>query len=134
MAHKIAEQFIDALHNLESSGDVEQIASLFTENAEVGNVVTNHNSHKLSAGEFWKNYRDTFGEVKSEFRNKIISEDAAALEWTTSGTNAEGGEINYEGVSVLETDGEKITRFFAYFDPNKLGRQINEETAKGKEA
>ncbi len=134
MAHKIAEQFIEALKNLETNADVEQIALLFAEDAEVGNVVTIGNSHKLNAREFWKNYHATLGEVSSEFRNKIISDDAVALEWTTSGTNVDGGEINYEGVSILETDGEKITRFFAYFNPNKLGRQITEETAKGKEA
>ncbi len=134
MAHKIAEQFIEALKNLETNADVEQIALLFAEDAEVGNVVTIGNSHKLNAREFWKNYHATLGEVSSEFRNKIISEDVVALEWTTSGTNVDGGEINYEGVSILETDGEKITRFFAYFNPNKLGRQITEETAKGKEA
>jgi hypothetical protein len=27
-------------------------------------------------------------------------------------------------VSILETDGDKITRFHAYFNPNKLGKQI----------
>ena len=134
MANKIAEQFIEALKNLETNGNVEQIASLFAEDAEVGNVVTIGNSHKLNAREFWKNYHDTLGEVSSEFRNKIISDNVVALEWTTSGTNADGGEINYEGVSILETDGERITRFFAYFNPNKLGRQMTEETAKGKEA
>ena len=136
MAHQLAEKFIEALRNLEETGDVAQIASLFADEAEVNNVVTIENSHKLDARQFWTNYRATFGEVKSEFRNKIYSENAAALEWTTTGTSADGSEIEYEGVSILETGGggERITRFFAYFNPNKLGRQISEETAKGKEA
>jgi hypothetical protein len=30
--------------------------------------------------EFWKGYRKTFGEMKSEFRNVILTGDRAALE------------------------------------------------------
>ena len=37
-----------------------------------------------------------------------------------------GHEISYEGVSILEVEGDKISRFFAYFDPRKLGKQIEE--------
>ena len=133
MAHEITEKFIEALRELEENRDVEKIAALFSDDAEVHNVVTIENSHDLSPKEFWQKYRDNFGEVKSEFKNKISGERSSALEWTTTGTGADGGEVNYEGVSILETDGERITRFFAYFNPSKLGRQI-EETARGKEA
>lgn len=134
MAQEISEKFIEALEELEKNRDVEKIASLFADGAEVNNVVTIENSHDLDARAFWTKYRDNFGEVHSEFSNKIFGEKTAALEWTTTGTNAEGGEIQYEGVSVLETDGERITRFFAYFNPSKIGKQMTEETAKGKEA
>jgi len=128
MAEKIAEQFIAALAELESNGEVEPIAALFNEKSEVGNVVTIGNPNAAhNAREFWQNYRDTFGEVKSEFRNKTFSESAAALEWTTEGTNKNGQPINYDGVSVLETDGNRITRFFAYFNPSDLGHQITEQ-------
>jgi len=133
MAHEIAEKFIEALHELEENRDLEKIAALFAAGAEVNNVVTIDNSHDLDAREFWAKYRDNFGEVKSEFSNKIYGEKTVALEWTTTGTAAGGGEIEYEGVSILETNGEQITRFFAYFNPGKLGKQI-EETARGKEA
>ena len=133
MAHEISEKFIEALHELEQNRDVEKIAALFSDDAEVNNVVTIENSHDLSAHDFWQKYRDNFGEVESQFKNKIYGKNSAALEWTTTGTGADGGEVSYEGVSILETDGERITRFFAYFNPSKLGRQI-EETARGKEA
>ena len=133
MAHEISEKFIEALRELEQNRDVEQIAALFADDAEVNNVVTIENSHDLKARDFWQKYRDNFGEVNSEFKNKIYGENSSALEWTTTGTAADGGEVNYEGVSILETDGDRITRFFAYFNPSKLGRQI-EETARGKEA
>lgn len=133
MAHETAEKFIEALHELEENRDVERIAALFSENADVNNVVTIENSHDLKARDFWQKYRDSFGEVRSEFKNKIYGETSAALEWTTTGTGADGGAIEYEGVSILETEGERITRFFAYFNPSKLGRQMD-ETARGKEA
>jgi len=32
--------------------------------------------------------------------------------------------VKYDGVSILETDGERITRFRAYFDAGALGRQL----------
>lgn len=124
MSAQIAENFIEALKKLESERDVETIAALFADNAEVGNVTAAENI--LNAKEFWTNYRDTFDTVDSEFKNKIIADGTAALEWTTSGTSKNGHEISYEGVSILETDGDKIKRFFAYFNPGKLGEQITE--------
>lgn len=134
MAHEISEKFIEALHDLEKNRDVEKIASLFAAGAQVNNVVTIENSHNLDAREFWTKYRDNFGEVSSEFSSKIYGKNNAALEWTTTGTSADGSEIQYEGVSILETDGDKITRFFAYFNPGKLGKQISETSAKSVEA
>lgn len=128
MSEKSAENFIAALAELEANNNIEPIAALFAEGSEVGNIVTDNNENaSKDAREFWQNYRATFGEVKSEFRNKIHSENASALEWTTTGTNKNGDQIKYDGVSILETDGEKITRFFAYFDPTDLGQQIAEE-------
>lgn len=123
-----AEKFIEALGKLEQERDLDTIVSLFAENCEVGNVVASENFEGAGgAREFWKNYRQTFGDVKSEFHNKIISEGAAALEWTTTGTGTDGAEIEYDGVSILETAGGKITRFYAYFDPHALGNQIKKE-------
>lgn len=131
----MAEKFIEALNELESSENAEKIVALFAENGEIGNsTLTESFSGTNGARDFWTNYRKTFGEVKSTFKNKIISENVSALEWTTVGTSVDGNEINYDGVSIIESDGDKITRFFAYFNPNELGRQIFEETAKGKEA
>jgi len=133
MANETAKKFINALHKLETDRDLETIVGLFSKDCEINNVVTvDHDNQKTDAGKFWQAYRDSFGKVKSTFRNEIIIENRAALEWTTTGTSSEGNQFKYEGVSILEIDGDKITRFFAYFDPNKLGRQIVEE--KGQTA
>ncbi|MCY7346128.1 MAG: nuclear transport factor 2 family protein [Pyrinomonadaceae bacterium] len=122
MAENTAKQFIDALYKLESERDLETIVSLFSEDCEIGNVVTEDKN--IGVREFWTSYRESFGEVKSTFRNEIVPGDTAALEWTTSGTSGAGNEISYDGVSILEISGDKITRFHAYFDPNKLGKQM----------
>lgn len=136
MSENIAEKFIVALGELESGENTDSIAALFSDDSEIGNsTLTESFKGADGAREFWTNYRKTFGEVKSEFKNKVISGNASALEWTTVGTSANGNEINYDGVSILETDGDKITRFYAYFNPSDLGQQIIEgESAKSKEA
>jgi ketosteroid isomerase-like protein len=120
-------QFIDALQVLERDRDPTGITSLFTENSEVGNIVSSRDFIGLAgARAFWETYRDTFGEVASTFRNVIVSDGRAALEWTTTGTSAAGASISYEGVSILEMADGKITRFRAYFDPRDLGLQIEQ--------
>lgn len=135
MAHEIAEKFIEALNELEKNETTENIVALFDDSCEVGNAtLTNKLKGKSGAEEFWTNYRKTFGEIESNFKNKILSENTVALEWTSIGTSADGGEIKYDGVSILEIKGDKITRFFAYFNPAELGHQIVDEKSKSKEA
>lgn len=128
MAENTAKQFIDALHKLESDRDLETICGLFSEDCDIGNVVTD--GKEIGVKEFWTSYRESFGEVESVFRNEIFTDDVTALEWTTSGTNSDGHEFEYDGVSILETEGDQITRFHAYFNPNKLGKQIVAEDAQ----
>lgn len=126
--NNIKEKFIDALGKLEADENVDEIVSLFADDCEVGNVATHENmSGTKGARQFWTNYRKTFGEIKSTFKNKLESDGTAALEWTSVGTSVNGSKIDYEGVSILEIDGDKIQRFFAYFNPAKLGREIEEK-------
>ncbi|MGI8654238.1 MAG: nuclear transport factor 2 family protein [Pyrinomonadaceae bacterium] len=128
MSQKIADKFIEALHKLEESRDLETITGVFAEDAEVGNIVAPEKFNgRGGAREFWTKYRDTFGEVHSTFRNIIVTDNSAALEWTTEGTTNGGAPIKYEGVSVLETKEDAITRFRAYFDAGNLGRQVAQE-------
>lgn len=122
MTEKTAKDFIGALNKLEANRDLETICGLFSENCEIGNVVTEDKN--IGAREFWTSYRGSFDKVNSTFRNEIIMDGAAALEWKTTGTNSEGHEFEYEGVSILEIKDDKITRFHAYFDANKLGKQM----------
>jgi hypothetical protein len=102
---------------------------LFAPACEVGNVVSPEKFQgKDGARIFWgEKYRDTFGEVKSTFRNVFATDSCAALEWTTEGTTGNGAPVRYDGVSILETNGELIVRFCAYFDAGSLGRQLMEK-------
>ncbi|HWW75872.1 MAG TPA: nuclear transport factor 2 family protein [Pyrinomonadaceae bacterium] len=126
MSEQTANRFIEALGRLEAGRELETIVRLFAADAEVGNVVSPEKFRgPEGAREFWgAKYRDTFGEVRSTFRNVYATEDGAVLEWTTEGTANDGTPIKYDGVSILEIKGERITRFRAYFDAGQLGRQL----------
>ena len=125
MSKEVADRFIEALRRLEEDRDVEALVEIHTEDCDVGNVaVPKTFSGHGGLREFWTSYRNTFDEMKSEFRN-VFADDAgrAALEWTTEGTS-NGNEVSYDGVSILEIEGDKISRFRAYFDPRRLTEQI----------
>ena len=124
MSREVADNFVAALWELEENENVEPLVEVHTEDCEVGNVSVpgTFNGHE-GLREFWTSYRSTFGEMKSEFHNVIATEEGAALEWTTTGTPS-GDSVSYDGVSVLEIEGDKVRRFMAYFDTRDLTRQV----------
>lgn len=125
MSQEIADKFVAALHKLEETRDVEEISSLYADDAEIVNVVTPHTFKGVDgAREFWTKYRESFGEMRSEFRNHIYGETASAHEWTTTGTANNNNEIVYSGVTILEFADNKIQRSGAYFNSQDLGKQM----------
>ena len=124
MSKEVAGNFVEALRLLEEDRDVEALVKIHTEDCEVGNVSV-PGSFKGQDGlrEFWTEYRKTFGEIKSTFRNVFATEEGAALEWTTEGTS-DGESVSYAGVSILEIEGDKVRRFMAYFDTRDLTPQV----------
>ncbi len=126
MSEQTARRFIEALGRLEAGRELETIVGLFAPDAEVGNVVAPEKFHgQEGARAFWgAKYRDTFGEVRSTFRNVFATGNRAVLEWTTEGTANDGTPVQYDGVSILEIEGGQIKRFRAYFDAGALGRQL----------
>src|SRR5215217_8795911 len=112
MSKEVADSFVEAL------------VEIHTEDCEVGNVSVPGNFRCYEGlREFWRSYRSTFGEMRSEFRNVFAIEEGAALEWTTQGTS-NGDTVSYAGVSILEIEGGKVRRFMAYFDPRALTPQV----------
>ena len=135
MAMERAQRFVDALAKLEADGDMEPLLSLFSDDAQVSNVASHRTfSGREGARQFWREYKGTLGQVRSTFRNLIESNDRVALEWETQGTAHNGAAISYEGVSIIEWDGDRIRRFYAYFDPHALGLELREGTAERSEA
>ena len=125
MSQQLTNLFIEALHALEETKDAASLTALYASSAAVGNVLAPDGFHgPEGAGKFWTEYRGTFEQIHSEFRNVIVAADRAALEWASRGISPQGKSVEYAGVTVLEMEGEKITRSCAYFDPAGLGHQI----------
>lgn len=125
MSREAANRFIEALWRLEEDRDVEPLIEVRAEDCRVGNVAVprTFDGHE-GLREFWTSYRNTFDEMKSEFRNVFADEAGhAALEWTTEGTSS-GDTVSYEGASILEIEGDKVKRFMAYFDPRSLTERV----------
>jgi ketosteroid isomerase-like protein len=134
MAIERAQRFVDALARLEESGDVEPLVALFSEDAQVSNVASRRTFRgRKGARDFWREYKGMLRQVRSTFRNMIEAGDRVALEWESSGTAHNGAAVAYEGVSILEWDGEHISRFYAYFDPRVLGAELSQGTAPRSE-
>ncbi len=124
MSREVANSFVEALWRLEEDRDVEALVEIHTEDCEVGNVsVPEAFRGHDGLREFWTEYRKTFGEMKSTFRNVFATGEGAALEWTTEGTS-NGDAVSYDGVSILEIEGGKVRRFMAYFDSRALTPQV----------
>ena len=123
MSKEVADDFVEALRKLEDR-DVEPLVEIHADDCEVGNVSVSETfrAHE-GLSEFWTEYRKTFGEMKSTFRNVFATGEGAALEWTTQGTS-NGDAVSYDGVSILEIEGDKVSRFMAYFDTRRLTRQV----------
>jgi ketosteroid isomerase-like protein len=124
MSKEVAEGFVEALRKLEEEENIEPLVEIHTEDCEAGNVsVPGTFRGDEGLREVWRSYRSTFGEMRSEFRNVFATEDGAALEWTTTGTS-NGDSVSYDGVSILEIEGDKVRRFMAYFDTRDLAPQV----------
>ena len=117
---QLTEAFIDALHRLENSGNVDAIASLFSDDAELSNPLVKHDTSEADGPRrFWKSYIEAFQDIESEFVNVLENDNVAVLEWRSEGV-MDGSTVRYGGVSVIESEKGKITAFRAYFDPRKL--------------
>lgn len=126
-----AEQFVDALHGLEKDGDVETIAALFAQGADVSNPMVEHDREGPGgARAFWRSYRSAFDAIWSEFRHVEDAGDVSFLEWVSEGAIG-GRPVRYGGVSVLEHGDGGITAFRTYFDPTPLTKRV---TADAKPA
>lgn len=113
----ITERFVAALHDLHRNGEVEPIVDLFGDDAVLTKAGLPHEEHgKQGARAFWQNYRDVFDAIEASFQHTVGGDRVAFLEWTSYGTLRDGSDFRYDGVSVLEADGDNIDAFRTYYD------------------
>lgn len=124
----LADRFIGQLHQLEQGGvdGAGPLAELFADDAELTNSIIEANGAKTRRGgrdeiiQFWREYRESFQTIHSEFVDVTASDHSAGLFWTSKGQNANGQPLQYEGVSLLTFDDSgKIKNFKAYFDQSQ---------------
>jgi ketosteroid isomerase-like protein len=122
-----AQEFIDALHALEQGSEAElaPLVDKYAEDARLTNAAlelkgeTSHGKEAIRA--FWSEYKQQLGQMKSNFHHVTTSDRAAGLFWTTEGTNPQGQEIHYHGVSLLEFNEQGLIQFFrGYYDTREL--------------
>ena len=117
MSQTLADRFIAALRQAEESHDPTPLVGLFAAESECQNLTTKQPAKGPDgARNFWAAYLDSFASIKSDFHNVISAADHAVLEWTSTGALPTGKPITYRGVSVLQFDGDKVSRFHTYYD------------------
>lgn len=123
MASNDPQQFIDALAALEERREVDPIAALYADDADLSNPLVQHKHRgKQGARDFWTMYRSAFGSIRSEFHHVVADAGCALLEWTSRGERSDGQPVEYRGVTVLEYGDGGIRAFRTYFDPRQLDR------------
>jgi ketosteroid isomerase-like protein len=123
----IAERFIAELHRIEEgdAAGVDRMVDMFADDAELTNPLIERDDSSRNGrdqiAEFWREYRTTFKNIRSEFFDRTASDHSAGLFWRSKGTNATGQPLEYEGVSLLTLDENgKIARFNGYFDSRQI--------------
>lgn len=123
----LAQQFIDALHQLEQSENRQDsqdsdISMLFSEDAVLANAATELSGKKIEGRDaihrFWVEYKSTLGKVRSEFHHVTTSQNSAGLFWTTA---SDDGSTHYHGATLLQFDETGMIAFFrGYYDTREL--------------
>lgn len=111
----MAERFAAALRRTEETGDPEPLIGLFAEGAELRNLALTE-SGEGAPRRFWETYLAQFDRIRSDFSHMIEKDGQAALVWTSEGALKDGHPIRYRGVSVIETEGDKVRRFETVYD------------------
>lgn len=114
-------RFTDALHTLESSGDTGPMAELFTSDATVQSIdglPDRTGPDGVSA--LFTTYLEQFRRISTDFT--VVTEGAASstLEWVSEATAADGRELSYRGVTIIDVAGGAITGFRTVYDSAAL--------------
>ena len=113
-----AQQFADALQQLEQDRDLDAFLERFADDVRLFRPEAGgQESGVEGARRFWQAYLDQFGQIRSTFFRVVEAGDLGELEWTSRGTLGSGTDVEYEGVSLLEfAEDGRVRRFATYYD------------------
>jgi ketosteroid isomerase-like protein len=120
----VVRNFMRCLREAENHRETKSLCELFAENAELVNITRQPTSKSSqpnpqpnpSVKSFWSHYLGAFDRVESHFLNVIDDGSSAVLEWRSSGRLPMGLPVEYSGVSILEYEGDRISKFRTYYD------------------
>lgn len=116
----IAARFKAAMKAAEERGDYEWMIGLFADGAVLRTpAVEGDLSGVEGIRRCFEAQRTPFDGVVTEFGASTEGPGVVTLPWSLKGTAA-GQEIRIDGMTVLETAGEKVVKLTAYFDPARL--------------
>jgi len=109
---ELTDRFVAALHQLHADRDAEALVALFSDDATLAKLGHQHEAHGTEgARQFWDDYRAVFDDIEATFTYTITDDASVALEWTSTGSLSGGHPFSYDGISVLQADGEQISGF-----------------------
>lgn len=111
----MADRFAKALQETEAARDPAPLLALFSDDCELSNLALTERGAD-GARRFWDTYLAQFDAIRSEFSHLIEADGQAALVWTSEGALRGGHPIRYRGVSILETQGDRVCRFETVYD------------------
>ena len=114
-------RFIAALRHLEQTRELDDMAALFTDDAEVKSI----DGHGTRTGPdgiraLFDEYLRQFDELRTTFTQVTEGTAHAALEWTTEAVRAGGHGVTYDGVTIIDLDGDRVTGFRTIYDSAAL--------------
>jgi ketosteroid isomerase-like protein len=110
-----ARTFATGLQTFEKDGDAAAFAALFADDA-VTQRFDARGERRGEVEQFWQEYRAQFQSISTTFYDVVEGGDRFALEWTSEGTLADGRPLHYRGVTVIDLDGDTISKLSTYYD------------------
>jgi ketosteroid isomerase-like protein len=109
-----ARSFAGALQAFEADADPASLTPLFADGATV--LRLDARGERTDVEQFWREYRDQFTDISTTFTHPVQGDGACVLEWDSEARLANGRPVEYRGVTVLEFDGDAISRLRTYYD------------------
>ena len=110
------EDFMRALQEAESTGNVDALVALHAPEVTLRNLTDRTWEGVDGARDFWETYLGNFARIRSEFTRSAEEGDLGVMEWTAQGELKAGQPISYRGVSLIDVAGGQVKAFRTYYD------------------